>query len=122
MRNRALRRACREAMEKRGASRPAEVIDEVLGSPVPRGFFVGVSHAIEMDRRHRAGTMPVPTKGKAKMWDEFFRAVDTIQRKKKLTRCDAVCYVVASGTASQFYLSRDEALRICRHINDETRG
>lgn len=118
MRNRRLRRECREAMERRGASRPADVIDSVIESPVARGFFFSVDHALEMDRRHRAGTLPQMVTGKRLMWEEFFRAVDTYQRKKRCTRLDAVCYAVSHATCSRFYLSRDEALRICRHIND----
>lgn len=116
MRNRRLRWECREAMERRGASRPADVIDEVLNSPVPKGFFVSVDHAVEMDRRHRAGTLPELVTSKKKMWEEIFRATDVIQKKRKCTRLDAICYVIANSTASRFYLGRDEALRICRNI------
>lgn len=120
MRNRALRRACREAMKETGASSPAEVIDRVIHEPVPRGFFVSVDHAIEMDRKHRAGTLPKLAKGKDAMWEEVFRAVERVQRRHpQMNRCDVVCQVISKATCSRFYLSRREALKICRHVHPD---
>lgn len=125
LRNRRLRNECRNLMERDNVGHPSKVIDELLSTPVPYGYFVGHSHAMEMDRKHRAGTLPPLTPAKKEMWEAFFNAVDIIQKKRKLTRVDAVCYVVAKGTAPRFYLSRDEALRICRHVrpdNEEEDG
>lgn len=112
MRNRRLRQDCREAMERRGTDSADDVIDEVLTSPVPKGFFVSVDHALEVDRKYRNGTLPPFATDKGQMWEEFITAVNTYQRKKKCTRQKAVIYVVAQGTASRYFLTRKTALSI----------
>lgn len=115
-RNQRLRREVRRAMGRLGLSAD-EVLDLVLNRPLARGFYLGVDSVIVMDRRRRAGKA-LPVKGglRAAMWADLFEQIDRLLGENpKLTRLDAVCRIIATGTSRNgFCISRSNAKKILR--------
>lgn len=117
LRNHRFRRAYLRERGQRLGECVERLVERVLGSPVKRGFFVSVDHAIVMDRRRREGKLPQMSKMRRLMWDEIFAALDEYRRlHPRATITDAACAVISSATASRFYISRSEAIRLAESI------
>ena len=116
-RNRRLRWEVKRAME-RGGLPAARALERVLNRPLPRGFYLGVDSVIVMDRRRRAGKAS-PAKGslRAAMWADLFEQIDRLLGENpRMSRVDAVCRVIATGTSRHgFCISRANARNILKH-------
>lgn len=108
-RNRRLRQEFRRELRLRDGRDPAGALREVLKRPLPRGFYIGVDSAIVMDRRRRSGGVPAKGDLRAAMWADLFEQVDRLLASEPgLTRVDAVCRVIATGTSRWGFCMRPE--------------
>lgn len=113
-RNRRLRQEFTRELRRRDGRDPAGTLREVLERPLSRGFYIGVDSAIVMDRRRRSGGIPAKGNLRAAMWADFFEQVDRLLASEPgLTRVDAVCRVIATGTSRGGFCMRfDRAAKV----------
>lgn len=104
-------------MRARGNEDPRAVLEEVLRRPLERGFYVGADTVLVMDRRRRSGRFSRRGKLRAAMWADLLGQVDELlAREVGLTRVDAVCRVLATGTSNHgFCLGAESAGKIIRN-------
>ncbi len=113
MRNHSFRRAYIKASSGRLRESVGRLVDDVLTSPVERGFFVSADHVLVMNRRRREGKLPRMRGLTARMWDEIFTAIDGyMDLNPGCYITEAVCHVLATGRASRYFMSRNVAMRI----------
>lgn len=113
MRNHSFRRAYRKARNERIRESVSRLVDDVLTSPVERGFFVSADHVLVMNRRRREGKLPKMTDLTATMWHEIFTALDDyMSQNPGCYITEAVCHVLANGKASRYFMSRNVAIRL----------
>lgn len=117
-RNHRFTEAFRKAAAAGGPGRPAgALLDEVLNTPVERGFFVGVDHVVVMDRLRREGKLPRMSAERTELWTELFRQFDALRAARPgMSRTAAACAVVSGGTAPRFYIRRSVALSLINRI------
>lgn len=115
-RNRRLTEALRKKMAEERLHKVTEaVIQEVLHTPVERGFFVSVDHIIVMERRRREGTLPKMSELHGKMWTEIFAIFDNYREARpESTLTEAAIHVASRTRASRFYVSNATAKRILK--------
>lgn len=116
MRNHCFRRAFMRARQEKLEANVSQLIDQVLSSPVDRGFFVSVDHVIVMNRLRHEGKLPQMSAMRQQMWHEIFTAIDAYRlNNPKATITEASCNVIACGKASRFYISRRVAMDIIKN-------
>lgn len=113
-RNRRLRQEVAREMRSSGCKDARVALARVLRRPLERGFYLGVETVLVMDRRRRSGALPVRGKRRAAMWADLFGQVDCLMASDPgLTRVDAVCKVLATGTSRMgFMLGPERGLRV----------
>lgn len=116
-RNRRLRQEFAREMRLRDDCDPAEALRAVLKRPLSKGFYVGVDSAIVMDRRRRSGSVAAKGDLRAAMWADLFEQVDELLASEPgMTRVDAVCRVIATGTSRHgFCMKFERAEKVVKH-------
>jgi predicted Rdx family selenoprotein len=116
IRNQQLRYAVGQEMEQsRKAGKPievAEAVHRVVHRPTTGGYYVGVDHVVQMWRKWRKGRMPHMEPLRRQMWDELLHKVVERQRATGCNNLSAICHVLASATASRFFITDSTALKL----------
>lgn len=116
-RNARLRREVRQAMKELRGRSPEEVLDRVLSRPLTRGFYLGADSVVVMERRRRnSGVAPAKGDRRAAMWADLFGQIDALlSSQPRLSRIEAICRVLATGTSHHgFCISRALARKIIK--------
>ena len=113
VRNRRLRNMFRRERELNPQLSDYAILSRVVHRPVPGGYFMSVEYARRRLAQMESGKVKACNEPiRQMMWEEISRAVRREMLNTGCSRCQAICTVIATGTASRFFITMNQALRI----------
>lgn len=91
-----------------------EIADAARKSAAPC-YYATYSYALRMTSLVIAGRLPVKNTRRNRMWHEFAAKVRKRMERSGCRYTHAIAYVLASATASEFFISHDRALTLARN-------
>ncbi len=110
----AVRQQLKLAKQQGRALTERDAVNRALLTPAD-GYFVSVDHARHMiSKLHNGHIRRTFPELKRRMWEEFDSKVMERCRQKGCSQFKAICHVLASATASRYFIAPSTAYKIYR--------